>query len=409
MSVRLAVLGGSAVATVQLVESLADWPGGEARRPARLELVLHGRSERLEPVAAACRLRAEALGLPVSVRAERALQAALDGAGVVLNQIRAGGLQARSWDESFPQAAGIPGEETMGPGGLACAVRTVSALRPVWAEVSRSAADALIVNLTNPAGIVAQAARAEFGLGIVTVCDSPLVLLDAIGRRLRRPQDQVRARYAGLNHVGWYVPEAPGELDLLHGLVDGLDPALPALYEAVPGPYLRYYAHPDRMLAAQRGRPTRAQELLRIQRETADFYVRGAVPPAWERTAPWYSLAVVPLLDAWLNGSERVLIVGLPNGSRVPWLPGDVIVEGPALAVAAGSIEPLAVAGLPDLPRGLLARHAAYERLAAAALAGQPSVAGLTRALLANPMVASFDQASALAAAILAPAPAARA
>jgi hypothetical protein len=56
MSMRLAVLGGSAVATVQLVEALADWPGGEARRPAGLELVLHGRSERLEAVAAACRL-----------------------------------------------------------------------------------------------------------------------------------------------------------------------------------------------------------------------------------------------------------------------------------------------------------------------------------------------------------------
>jgi hypothetical protein len=51
MSCRLAVLGGSAVSTVQLIDALADWPGGPARRPDGLELVLHGRSWRLEAVA----------------------------------------------------------------------------------------------------------------------------------------------------------------------------------------------------------------------------------------------------------------------------------------------------------------------------------------------------------------------
>src|SRR5271163_4859620 len=100
MSCRLVVLGGSAVSTVQLIDALADWPGGQARRPDGLELVLHGRSWRLEAVADACRMRARAVALPVSVRGERDLATALDGADLVLNQIRVGGLQARSVDES---------------------------------------------------------------------------------------------------------------------------------------------------------------------------------------------------------------------------------------------------------------------------------------------------------------------
>ena len=136
MTCRLTVLGGSAVSTVQLIDALADWPGGQARRPDGLELVLHGRSGRVEAVTDACRMRAAAVALPVSVRGERDLAAALDGADLVLNQIRAGGLQARSVDESFPQEFGIPGEETMGPGGLACTVRTIGALRPIWAQVA---------------------------------------------------------------------------------------------------------------------------------------------------------------------------------------------------------------------------------------------------------------------------------
>lgn len=400
MTVRLAILGGSAVSTVQLIDAIAAWPGGVARRPAGLEVVLHGRTpERLEAVAGACQQRAGELEPPVAVHAEPDLARALDGSDAVLNQVRIGGLEARALDESFSRPFGIPGEETLGPGGFACAVRTVGALRPVWASVARYAPGALMVNLTNPAGIVQEAARAEFGLPVVTVCDSPLSLLEGVAQRLGRPPNDVRSRYVGMNHVGWYVP-ADGELDQLDGLVSGLDPSVPALHEALPTAYMRYYVHPDRMLAAQQDRPTRAAELLRLRSETLSTYQQGKLPEAWDRAAPWYALAVVPLLDAWLNGSDQTLIVGLPNAGRLAWLPPDVIVEGPARVEYPGRIEPQPVTDLPDLPRGLLARHAAFERLTARALAGNPSAADLTRALLANPMVGTLSQARALMTAI---------
>jgi len=133
------------------------------------------------------------------------------------------------------------------------------------------------------------------------------------------------------------------------------------------------------------------------------MFGRGELPAAWQRPAPWYSLAVVPLVDAWFTGSSSPLIVGLPNEGRLPWLPDDVIVEGPALVTGPGVIEPEPVAGLPDLPRGILARHASYERLAATVLAAGPLTDDdLTRILLANPMVNSLDQARGLAGAIAA-------
>ena len=400
--VRLTVLGGSAPATVQLVEALAtddeapsskDQDGGVL---GPVELVLHGRSPaRLDAVAGAARLRADALGLRMLVRTETSRAAALDGARVVLNQIRPGGLAGRSFDESFPRAFGVPGEETLGPGGLACAVRAVPALRPVWADVERYCPDALLINLTNPAGIVTQAARAEFGLPVVSVCDVPA---DLLRRAAGEP-----ARYLGMNHVGWFVPRSAGELSALTGLVAGLDEELPLLHGALPCAYLRYYAHPDRMLAAQRGRPTRADELRELAESSLRGFARGEIPPSWPRPAPWYSLVVVPLARAWLAGSPEPLVVGLPNAGRVPWLHDDVIVEGPALVSAPGQIEALPVVSLPDLPRGILGSHAAFERLAALTLAaGPPGRADLVRILLANPMVTSLDQARNLAAAIAA-------
>jgi 6-phospho-beta-glucosidase len=405
--VRFVVLGGSAPATVQLIDALADWPEEPGhRRPAALDLVLYGRSApRLDAVARAATLRAGALGLTVTITTQTDRSAALTGADIVLNQIRPGGLEQRSADESFPRQFGIPGEETLGPGGLACAVRAVPALRPVWADVARCCPGALLVNLTNPAGIVTQAARLGFGLDVVSVCDSPVDLLAAAAGRLGCDDPSgagLRARYVGMNHVGWYVPESAAELDRLAGLIGGLDPDLPRLHGALPGPYLRYYAHPDRMLAAQQGQPTRADELRALATATLETFSRGELPSAWQRPAPWYAVAVVPLADAWLHGSSRPLILGLPNRGRVPWLPDDVIVEGPARAARAGQIEPEPAASLPDLPRGILARHACYERLAAITLAaGPPGDDDLVRILIANPLVTTLDQARGLATAIV--------
>lgn len=92
--VRLTVLGGSAPATVQLVEALA---GDGAELPHGLlgpvELVLHGRSQtRLAAVARAARMRVTELGMRMPVRAQVSRTAALDGASIVLNQIRPGRL-----------------------------------------------------------------------------------------------------------------------------------------------------------------------------------------------------------------------------------------------------------------------------------------------------------------------------
>jgi 6-phospho-beta-glucosidase len=399
-AVRLAVLGGSAPATVQLVDALAAWPGA---KKARLELVLHGRSaDRLAAVAGAAELRANALGLTVIVTAQIDRPAALEAADIVLNQIRPGGLEQRSADESFPHQFGLPGEETLGPGGFASAIRSVAALRPVWADVARCCPDALLINLTNPAGIVTQAARLEHGLEVIAVCDSPLDLLaGAAARRAERP-DALRARYVGMNHVGWYVPASAAELEQLDGLVPAFDPALPKLHGALPGPYMRYYAHPDRMLAAQRGRPTRADQLRELADSTLATFSRGEIPAAWRRPAPWYSLAVAPLIDSWLTTPGSTLILGLPNRGRLGWLPDDVIVEGPATVPVRGPAEALPVVELPDLPRGILARHATYERLAATTLAaGPPADEDMHKILLANPMVTSLDQARALTGAII--------
>ncbi len=403
---RIVVLGGSASATPELADALAEWPGGVDRRP-QLELVLYARSaDRLAVVAGETQRRVEGLaGAAVTVRTTIDLSEALAGADVVLNAVRVGGLAARVFDESYPHRHGLPGEETMGPGGFANALRTVPVAMELWSEVARRAPGALKINLTNPSGIVTAAAARELGSQIFSVCDSPVVFCDRIGERLSLTGDDVRRRYLGMNHIGWWVPHDDRELDATADLVTGQELAAIRAQRAIGAPYARYYVHHDRILAAQQeAGETRAQQLLRLEAELlAGYSSRASDLP--RRGAVWYATAVLPLVDAWFHGSSRVMTLGLRNEGRIPGLPDEVVTEGPVQIAAPGEVESIEVTALPPLPAALLAEHAAYE-----ALAMRACLPGATRddriaALMANPMVPSYDVADGLLADIEAGSP----
>jgi 6-phospho-beta-glucosidase len=398
---RLVVLGGSGSSTPELFDALADWPGDIDRRPA-LDVVLVGRTaDKLEVVAAACRARIGA-GPSLTVSGETDRRRALAAADVVLNQVRIGGYAARAFDESFPWQAGIPGEETMGPGGFANAVRTVPALRSTWWDIAEVAPHSLVINLTNPAGIVQAAALAEHPeLNVVSVCDSPMPILDRVTERLGRDRAGVWSRYLGMNHLGWWVPEdcdGPELLDELADLATGNDLLDVRLQGAIAAPYVRYYLHADRILAGQQGKPTRAQTLQQLEASLLAGYRAdpGAELPR-RGAVVWYRMAVLSYLDAWIHGTAEVpVLAGILNGTRLPSLPPEVVVELPHRAFGPADLRPMEPAMLPPLPAAMLQAHAAYESLAVRALApGADAEAGV-RALAANPMVADTDRAVAL-------------
>lgn len=391
---RIVLLGGSASATPELADAIAAWPDGIERRPD-LEIVLQARSaDRLEVVASEMRRRLDRHpGAAIRVVTETDLTRALDGADVVINAVRVGGLGARIFDESFPRRHGVPGEETMGPGGFANALRTVPVAVSLWSAVARVAPEALLINLTNPSGVVVMAAQRAFGLRIFSVCDSPVTLCDGVAERLGLAVDVVRQSYLGLNHVGWWVPRDEIELAATLDLAAGQDPDAARAQEAIGGPYVRYYVHPDRILAGQlEAGETRAQQLQRLEVKLLSGYADGSLDLP-RRGAVWYGKAILPLIDAWFNGSTRTLILGFRNDGRISGLPGDVVTEGPVRISRPGQLEVLASPALPPLPAALLAQHAAFESMTAAACGEQAAREDRVRALMANVMVPSYDAA----------------
>ncbi|MFL5922867.1 MAG: 6-phospho-beta-glucosidase, partial [Gaiellaceae bacterium] len=149
---KVAVIGAGSTYTPELVSGL----GRERDAIDVRELVLHDiDAERLEVVGTLAQRMLDRQGYDGRLEQTGELDRALDGADYVLVQIRVGGQEARLRDETVPLACGCIGQETTGAGGLAKAFRTVPVVLEIAARVrERAAADAWIVDFTNPVGIV---------------------------------------------------------------------------------------------------------------------------------------------------------------------------------------------------------------------------------------------------------------
>ena len=407
--VKVVVLGGSGVATPELAAALAAIP----QRQVAIELVLVGRNAaKLNLVAGAARLLArDDPHLTISHTTD--VQAALGGAAYVINQMRVGGLEARSFDESFPRDIGLPGEETVGPGGFANATRAIPVVLEYARQIERLAPRALLITFSNPASLVQYAITRYTKVSTIGLCDSPLTLIDNIARVLGVPAADLLVDYVGMHHFGfvtglWRHGQnlLPQALAKSADICKDIEPSIVQAMGVIPSPYFRYVFHPDRMLARQRGTRTRAEELMGIEREILDDYERalasGQKPTAQaKRSAIWYRVVIAPVLVALIEGKERPaavpparFLLNVSNGQMLPWLPVDAIVEAPSL-IAGGEIRPLAAPQAPAMIKTLVQRNCAYEMTAAEAIVEHDRSKAL-QALLLNPIVHTYDQAAAV-------------
>jgi 6-phospho-beta-glucosidase len=390
---------------------------------APLELRLFGRDPvRVARIARFCTMRARVQHEPAA-RALRfvaapSLEAALAGADLVVNQVRVGGFAARSHDETFPLRFGLPGDETIGPGGLANALRTVPVALALARAAERLAPRAPFLQLSNPMGIVVAALTRATRLCVLGVCELPQDTLERAAALVgaRGPLD---GDYVGLNHQGFFTSVRSGGRELLPEIARalardgaqgwfGVDGAFVAEFQALPLRYLRTIlarAERTRVVAQSlaRGRDgDRGRELAQLSAELFEFYESAdgtTLPHALaRREMPWFRLAVVPALRALLGGAPAELYVSIQNRGAAPFLHDDAIVEQ-RMRLDALRASPLprrtgAHALAPPL-RDLLIRLAEFEaRAAAAALEGSLPLA--KAALRAHPFDLTREQIDAI-------------
>ncbi len=427
--VKVVVLGGSGVATPELARAVAEIP---ARKTA-VDLVLVGRSaDKLRAVTNAARLLVDHPCVTGrrdhrSGRARHRLlagddpllrvsgttdtEAALDGADYVLNQVRVGGLEARVFDETFPIELGIPGEETVGPGGFSNACRTIPVVLEYCRAVERICPRALVLSFANPASLVQYAVNRYTALETVGLCDGPVSLSENIAAALGVPVKELQIDYQGMHHFGWVTGIwhhgenlLPQALERMETIAPELAPQIARALGAVPGNYFNYYFHPERMLAKKQGKRPRASELLDLQAEILADYEHlqpGAQPKSLEkRKARWYQVIIAPVLidlietradDGYQGGTY---FLNVKNRDCMGWLPEDAVVEVPC-RIAQGKVEALPAPTPPPAVRQMVQANCAYEQMAVEAIVEADRDKALV-ALLMNHYIRTYDQAAAV-------------
>jgi 6-phospho-beta-glucosidase len=365
-------------------------------------------------------LRSRGVGA-IGVEAAPERLRALEGVDLVLTAFRPGGFAARHLDESIAIAHGIVGQETAGPGGFAMALRSIPVLLDIAAEVERvGAADAVILNYTNPVQIVSEAVVGATSVPFVGLCDQTAGEAAFLERLLDAPDGSVELDTAGINHMTFTSAvrvEGEDVTESLWDLLDALDLAsLPSeperrivrlfrVWRRIPSEYLQYFAFHDEVLAEQRaaGR-TRAEEITAEIPGVLESYRREADAPdprpSMARASEEHGDFAVSIMASMRTGEPARFILNVPNAGQVADLPEGAIVETPC-TVRGRTVEPIVQSPLPADVAGLLRQVVEHARLVAgAASAGDRGLA--VRALLAHPLVRSLDVAERLVDAYLA-------
>lgn len=426
---KLTILGGGGF-RVPLVHGalLRDTHPGRVE-----EVVLHDTSsDRLAVMSAVLReqaaeARREHGATPPSLHATTDLREAVTDTDVVFSAIRVGGAQGRTCDERVALDLGLLGQETTGPGGIAYGLRTIPVVMDIARTVAEVAPRAYVINFTNPAGMITQAMQQVLGDRVVGICDSPI----GLGRRAAAALGLDPARtsfdYAGLNHLGWLrglrydgrdvLPDLLADPARLVRTEEGrlFGPEWLATIGAIPNEYVYYYDFTREAIASITGATqTRGEFLLRQQ---SAYYAAALADPdgAWRRWrevraereetymaearaegeerdltdvgAEGYEQVALSLMRAISRGERGLMILNVRNGTTLPGLPADAVVEVPC-AVDASGPRPLATAPLTGRMLGLTAQVKHAEELTIeAALTGSRQRA--VQAFASHPLVDS--------------------
>jgi 6-phospho-beta-glucosidase len=443
--VKLAILGGGGVRMPAFVRAVL------ASRPGTFDEIclFEPDSERRETI---CRLASEiavALGHPDVVTVTPDAAEAFTGADYVFSAVRVGGDRGRVIDEQVALQRGIVGQETTGPGGCAMALRTIPVVLSYCDLLSRCSPGAVLINFTNPAGLITQAISAQGKVRAVGVCDTPGGTVQRLADFLHADRGDVSAGYGGLNHLGWVgslraggeerMPELLARFDELQRFdhrFAAFDAAVVRRVGAIPTEYVYYFYDGQRYLdEVARAGSSRGQDvqqlnvellaglakafgdgvdaawsayetLLGVRRDTymqTDMRGDSGQGEARARRAAQRGpgLAAAPLggyeglalqvIDGLSGRGERELIVNTPNQGpgetplSLDFLEPDDIVEVPALVTPDG-VSPRPVAGLPRTGQALVEQVKEYERgVVEAAMTGDAGLAGV--ALSQHPLV----------------------
>jgi 6-phospho-beta-glucosidase len=402
---KVAVMGGGSTYTPELINGFLDRVN---TFPVTELWLMDISQERLDIVGRFAQRMVAAKGVPFEVHLTTDQRQAVAGATYIITQLRIGGMRARREDEYLGRRHGLIGQETTGVGGMAKALRTIPVILKIAADMRDLAPGALLVNFTNPAGLVTEALnRYAPDVPAVGVCNIPIHMrMDILAELEQQQGHKIDPAWAelntlGLNHLSWHRGFTLAGEDVwpqvlatyLARLKSEANPEFDAdtieTLRMIPNSYLRYFYYTERKLAEQQQwPPSRAEVVMELEPELLRQYAEPdrTEPPEglMQRGGAYYSTVATQLLNAHFNDLGETHVVNMRHSGAVPGWPEDWVLEMPCRVDASG-IEPLPAEPLPPVCFGLLAHIKSYELLTVeAAVHGDREA--VYQALLAHPL-----------------------
>ncbi|MBN1055538.1 6-phospho-beta-glucosidase [Clostridium botulinum] len=413
---KIAIIGGGSSYTPEIIEGFIKREGELPVKEIYLVDIKDG-EEKLNIVGNLAKRMIKKVGLDIKIILTLDRREALKDADFVTTQFRIGGLDARVRDERFPLKYDVLGQETVGPGGLAKALRTIPVILDICKDMKELCPNAYLINFTNPSGMVTEAVNKYTNIKCIGLCNVPIHMKMDIAKMLDVDTKDLFIEFVGLNHLVWgrkiwYKGEDITK-KVIEGLKDGASLTMKNISDLkwpvefldalkmIPCPYHRYYYMTDRLLdeekkSAQDGQlGTRAEQVKRVEKKLFELYKNENldVKPAQleKRGGAYYSDAAVSLISAIYNNKKEIHTVNIKNNGIIKGIPNDAIIETNCLIDKRGAT-PLALTGDLEIKiLGLIQSVKAYETLAVeSAITGDKNTAIM--ALTNNPLISSIDK-----------------
>ncbi|HYE84160.1 MAG TPA: glycoside hydrolase [Clostridia bacterium] len=436
---KLTLLGGGGVRSPFLAKYIAS-------RAASLDIdhvvFMDNDPDRLRIFGGLSKKVAETVNSKLRFEITTSAVTALEAADFIITSLRVGGEKSRAADERRALEEGVLGQETTGAGGFAMALRSIPVLNEYCRLVKKhSSPDAVILNFTNPSGLVTQALRSEGFDNVYGICDGPGGFFKEVAKLLEAKPSELSVECFGLNHLSWFRnirldgKEITGELisdPRLYTETEAkvFDPELLAHLGMIPNAYLYYYYHREQAVcnilksAKTRGEIIKDinekmlqalwnmdieqdfEKMLGIylthysMRESSYMSIEsgkkingdseeGAMDIFKAEFGEGYAGVALDLVEALVTRRKKEVILSVPNMGVIEGLADDDVVEITCIADAKGA-KPVSIGKVPELQMSLIRQIKLYERLTVEAIKNK-SISTAVDALMIHPLVGSYS------------------
>jgi len=201
---KITIIGaGSLVFTRRLVWDILSFPELSESKICLMDID----EERLDLIARLAQKMVKDKEWGAKIEATSNRQEALSGADYVICTIEVGGLDAYLSDIQIPDKYGINQNvgDTIGPGGVFRALRTVPVLLDICRDMEKICPDAYLLNYTNPMAINCWAMNRVSKIKKVGLCHSVQGTARQLASYMQIPYEELSYWVAGINHMAWFL------------------------------------------------------------------------------------------------------------------------------------------------------------------------------------------------------------